>query len=155
MSEFVIGVISDTHGLFRPGARRALEGVNHILHAGDIGEELIYKSLRSMAALTAIRGNVDRALWCDALPDTETVELGGLRIHMLHDLFTLDLDPVAAGISAVIYGHTHRPSIEWKKGVLYFNPGAAGPKRPQLPISVGKMTIRGGKIEPELIELLP
>ena len=132
--EMRIAVISDTHGLLRPEAVAAFKGVDHILHAGDVGDAAILTALAEIAPVTAIRGNVDRDL---ALPETELVELGGRCIYMLHDLKQLDLDPMAAGIHVVVSGHSHRPLIERRKGVLYFNPGSAGPQRFSLPVSVG------------------
>lgn len=146
-----IGVISDTHGLLRPEAVEALRGVEHILHAGDVGDAAILDQLRQLAPLTAICGNIDRSGTCSQLPKTEVVELGECSIYMLHDVHDLDLDPVAAGIQVVISGHSHKPSIEWKKGVLYFNPGSAGPRRFSLPVSVGFLEIAGGKVEPRLL----
>ncbi len=149
-----IGVISDTHGLLRPEAIEALAGVEHILHAGDVGGVEILDRLREIAPVTAIRGNVDGFGPCAALPETEVVELGGLFVYMLHDLHALDLDPVAAGMAAVISGHSHQPKIEERKGVLYFNPGSAGPKRFSLPVSLGFLEIAGGVLKAELQELL-
>lgn len=148
-----IGVISDTHGLLRTEAVAALRGVDHILHAGDVGDAAILDQLRQLAPLTAIRGNIDRSGPCAQLPETKLVELGGKTIYMLHDAQALDLDPVAAGIQAVISGHSHKPLIEWKKGVLYFNPGSAGPRRFSLPVSVGYLAIRDNSIEPELMTI--
>ena len=145
-----MGVISDTHGLLRPEAVAALRGVEHILHAGDVGEADILDRLGDTAPVTAIRGNVDRGGRCGRLPETEVVELGGQSIYMLHDRMALDLDPVAAGIAAVVFGHSHQPLIEWKKGVLYFNPGSAGPRRFSLPVSVGFLEISESGIEPRL-----
>lgn len=149
-----IGVISDTHGLLRPEAIDALAGVEHILHAGDVGGIEILERLRAIAPVTAIRGNVDGFGPCAELPETEVVELGGVFLYMLHDLNTLDLDPVAAGMAAVISGHSHQPKIEERKGVLYFNPGSAGPKRFSLPISLGFLEIADGKVTATLKELL-
>jgi uncharacterized protein len=149
-----IGVISDTHGLLRPEAIDALAGVEHILHAGDVGGIEILERLRKMAPVTAIRGNVDGFGPCAALPETEVVELGGVFVYMLHDLHALDLDPVAAGMAAVISGHSHQPKIEERKGVLYFNPGSAGPKRFSLPVSLGFLEIGDGKVTAELKNLL-
>lgn len=143
-----IGVISDTHGLLRPEAVEALRGVEHILHAGDVGDAAILDQLRQLTPLTAIRGNVDSSGICSQLPETEVVKLGKCSIYMLHDVHDLDLDPVAAGIQVVVSGHSHKPSIEWKKSVLYFNPGSAGPRRFSLPVSVGFLEIAAGKIEP-------
>ena len=146
----VIGVISDTHGLLRPEAVAALRGVEHILHAGDVGDAFILDQLGQIAPVTAIRGNVDRGGRCGRLPETELVDLGGVSLYMLHDGLVLDLDPVAAGIAAVISGHSHHPAIEWRKGVLYFNPGSAGPRRLSLPLSVGFLEISETGIEPRL-----
>jgi hypothetical protein len=149
----LIGVISDTHGMLRPEAVTALRGSEHILHAGDVGDAQILEDLRQIAPVTAIRGNIDRGGVCARLPAVEMTEFAGLSIYMLHDRNALDLDPRAAGIAAVISGHSHQPAIEWQKGVLYFNPGSAGPRRFSLPISVGFLEIRDGKIEPRLVTL--
>jgi len=146
----LVGVISDTHGLLRPEAVAALRNVEHILHAGDVGEAEILDRLGHIAPVTAICGNVDRDGRCARLPETELVELGGHSIYMLHDRMALDLDPVAAGIKAVIFGHSHKPAIERVKGVLYFNPGSAGPRRFSLPVSVGFLEISEAGIEPRL-----
>jgi len=148
-----LGVISDTHGLLRPQAMEALHGSNWILHAGDVGAPEILETLAKIAPVTAIRGNVDTGRWADALPATELVEIGGVSIYMLHDLGQLDLKPEAAGVRVVVYGHSHQPKIEEKNGVLYFNPGSAGPRRFNLPVSMGKLTIDAGKIRAELVEL--
>jgi len=148
-----IGVISDTHGLLRPQAVEVLRGSDRILHAGDVGAPEILEALKQIAPVTAIRGNVDTAPWASILPLTEVVEISGTSIYMLHDLAQLDLKPEAAGFRVVIYGHSHKPKIEEKNGVLYFNPGSAGPRRFSLPVSVGKLTITGGKVCAELIEL--
>lgn len=145
-----IGVISDTHGLLRPEAIEALAGVEHILHAGDVGGIEILERLRAIAPVTAIRGNVDGYGPCAALPETEVAELGGLLVYMLHDRNALDLDPAAAGMAAVVSGHSHQPKIEERKGVLYFNPGSAGPRRFSLPVSLGFLTIENGKITVKL-----
>jgi uncharacterized protein len=126
----IFGVISDTHGLLRPEAIAALRGSDRILHAGDVGAPEILEALRKIAPLTAIRGNVDTASWARSLPATEVVEAGGVSIYMLHNLGQLDLKPEAAGFHVVIYGHSHKPKIEEKNGVLYFNPGSTGPRRP-------------------------
>ena len=149
----LVGVISDTHGLLRPEAVAALSGVEHILHAGDVGEAGILDELVRIAPLTAIRGNIDRGGRCGRLPETELVELGGQSVYMLHDRMALDLDPGAAGIAAVICGHSHHPAIEWVKGVLYFNPGSAGPRRFSLPVSVGLLEISPNRIEPRLLTI--
>jgi putative phosphoesterase len=148
-----VGVISDTHGLLRPEAVAALKDVEHILHAGDVGDAEILDRLGRLAPVTAIRGNVDRSGRCGRLPETELVELGGQSIYMLHDRMTLDLDPVAAGIGAVIFGHSHQSAIEWVKGVLYCNPGSAGPRRFSLPVSLGFLEISESGIEAKLLTI--
>ena len=149
----LIGVISDTHGLLRPEAVAALRGSDHIIHAGDIGNSEILDQLRTIAPLTAIRGNVDKGQWAQKLPETEVVEVGGISIYVLHDLAQLDLNPEASGFGAVIYGHSHAPKQETRKGVLYFNPGSAGPRRFKLPICVGKLTTDGGEVRGEIITI--
>jgi putative phosphoesterase len=146
----LVGVISDTHGLLRPEALAALRDVEHILHAGDIGDAAVLDRLGEIAPVTAIRGNVDREGRCGRLPATELIELAGRHVYMLHDRNELDLDPAAAGIAAVISGHSHQPGTEWKKGVLYFNPGSAGPRRFSLPISLGFLEISSEEIRPRL-----
>lgn len=148
-----IGLISDTHGLLRPEAVEALRGVEHILHAGDVGDAAILDQLRQAAPVTAIRGNIDRRGACALLPETEFLELNGCSIYMLHDLQAFDLDPVAAGIRVVISGHSHQPHIKWKKEVLYFNPGSAGPRRFSLPITIGFLSINDRDIEPQLLQI--
>ncbi len=148
-----VGVISDTHGVLRAEALAALDGSEHILHAGDVGDAAILDRLRQIAPVTAIRGNIDRSGLCALLPEIEMVTLGGLNIYMLHDRKALDLDPKAAGVACVISGHSHKPLIEWVKGVLYFNPGSAGPRRFSLPVTVGKLVVGGTGMEPEILEL--
>jgi putative phosphoesterase len=150
----ILGVISDTHGLLRPQAVDALRGSDHILHAGDIESPEILSALAKIASVTAIRGNVDTEPWARKLPETEIAELGGVTIYIIHDLDRLDLKPEAAGIRVVVYGHSHQPKIiEEKNGVLYFNPGSAGPKRFKLPVSVGRLIIQNGQVRGDLIEL--
>jgi putative phosphoesterase len=149
----VIGVISDTHGLLRPQAIAALHGSERILHAGDIDSPEVLAELAKIAPVTAIRGNVDPKQWPSILRQTEMVELGGVSISMIHDLSRLDLRPEAAGIRVVVYGHSHQPRNEEKNGVLYFNPGSAGPKRFNLPVSVGRLLIDEGQVRGELIDL--
>jgi putative phosphoesterase len=131
----------------------ALRGSDHIIHAGDVGDPEILDKLREIAPLTAIRGNVDRGGWVQKLPETEVVELGGISIYVLHDVKDLDLNPDAAGFGVVISGHSHVPKQEMKKGVLYFNPGSAGPRRFRLPISVGKLVIQDQRVRGEIILL--
>jgi putative phosphoesterase len=149
-----IGVISDTHGLLRPEALAALRGSEYILHAGDVGDAAILDALRAIAPVTAIRGNVDLSGACARLPATELVQLAGRSIYMLHDRNALDLDPLAAGISVVVSGHSHHPTIQWHKGILYFNPGSAGPRRFSLPVSLGFLTITEAGVEPRLQEVV-
>jgi putative phosphoesterase len=148
-----IGVISDTHGLLRPQAVAALRGSPLIIHAGDVGSPDILDELRSIAPLFAVRGNVDRGAWATRLPETEIVEVDDGLLYVLHDLNTLDLDPPTAGFRAVIAGHSHQPKIETRDGVLYFNPGSAGPRRFRLPVTVGRLTLTGGKLNAEIINL--
>ncbi|MBZ5547689.1 MAG: metallophosphatase family protein [Acidobacteriia bacterium] len=148
-----IGVISDTHGLVRPDAFAALEGVERILHAGDVGGPEILEVLSRIAPVTAVRGNVDRGRWGAGLPKAEVVEIAGVSIYILHDLAQLDLKPEASGFRIVVYGHSHRPKMEEKNGVLYFNPGSAGPRRFRLPLSVGRLEIRAGRVVAELVQL--
>jgi putative phosphoesterase len=136
-----IGVISDTHGILRPEAEQRLAGVTHIIHAGDIGCPEVIDRLRRIAPVIAIRGNVDKGAWAENYPDTETVRLGGQSIHILHDIHDLQLDPAACGINVVISGHSHRPLIETTGGVLYLNPGSAGPRRFKLPITLATMDL--------------
>jgi putative phosphoesterase len=154
-SERVIGVISDTHGLMRPGALAALAGSELIVHAGDIGAPDVLDALRTVAPVTAIRGNNDRGAWARDLPDTTAVAVGNARLYVLHDVHELDLDPVAAGFAAVIAGHSHRPAIGERNGTLYVNPGSAGPRRFTLPIAVARLYVRGGTVRAEVIELRP
>lgn len=148
-----VGVISDTHGLLRPEALKALAGVDHILHAGDVGDRKILSALGEIAPLTAIRGNIDRSGPCAALPATEIVELDGVMFYLVHDLQELDLDPAAAGISVIVSGHSHKPLIEHRGGVLYLNPGSAGPRRFSLPITIGLITLSDGQPRAEIISL--
>jgi uncharacterized protein len=150
-----IGIISDTHGLLRREAIDALRGVNHILHAGDVGDRSILDALRMLAPVTAIQGNIDAGGPCSHLPVTEVITLYGHTFYMLHDRQALDLNPAAAGFAAIISGHSHRPLIEWRDGVLYMNPGSAGPRRFSLPISLGRLIVRDGVLEPELVTLRP
>ena len=148
-----IGVISDTHGLLRDEAVESLKDSELILHAGDVGDPLILDRLGAIAPTIAVRGNVDTAPWAQSLPLTEVVEAGSLQLYMLHELSHLDLDPKAAGFAAVIYGHTHRPAAEVRNGVLYLNPGSAGPRRFSLPIAVAKLRVVGTRLMQEIVEL--
>jgi putative phosphoesterase len=146
-------VISDTHGLLRPEAQAALAGCELIVHAGDVGDPAILDRLREIAPVVAVRGNVDGGAWARALPVTETVEVSGITIHVLHDRNQLDLVPAAAGVRLVVYGHSHTPLIEDDAGVLFLNPGSAGPRRFRLPVSVARVSIDQGTISAEIIEL--
>ena len=148
-----IGVISDTHGLLRPQALAALQGASHIIHAGDVGQPEILDQLRELAPLTVVRGNVDLQTWATALPLTDTVTVGDALIYVIHQLDMLDLNPAAAGVRAIIYGHSHQPASEWRNGVLYLNPGSAGPKRFQLPISLARLEVKDGNLRAEHIYL--
>jgi uncharacterized protein len=150
-----IGVISDTHGLLRPEAIEALSGARHVIHAGDIGDPAILSRLSEIAPVTAVRGNVDREGWAKNIPETDVLEIDGVSIYVLHILENLDLKPAPAGMSALIYGHSHVPKLETRDGLLYFNPGSAGPRRFQLPVTVGKLLIQGGKVRGEHVQLLP
>jgi len=149
-----VGVISDTHGLLRPEATEALQGSKLIVHAGDVGNAEVLERLRAIAPTVAVRGNVDGGAWATALPVTEVVEVGRLRLYVLHELSGLDFDPKAAGFAAVISGHTHRPSAEVRNGVLYLNPGSAGPRRFSLPVAVAKLQVVGETLSHEILELL-
>ena len=149
----IVGVISDTHGLLRAEAVEALRGADFIVHAGDVGTPEILEELRAIAPVTAVRGNVDAGSWARRLPKTEVLEVEGVSIYVLHILDQLDLKPEAAGMSVVVYGHSHMPKQERKNGVLYFNPGSAGPRRFHLPVSVGKLVVEGGEVQGEFVEL--
>jgi uncharacterized protein len=148
----LIGVISDTHGLIRPEAVEALRGVEHILHAGDVGRISVLETLKEIAPVTAIRGNVDLHGPCAKLPATDVVELGGKLFYLVHSVRDLDINPVAAGVAMVVSGHSHAASVEVKRGVVYFNPGSAGPRRFSLPVTVGFVTVEDG-VEASLREL--
>ena len=148
-----IGVISDTHGMFRPEIAAVFAGVELIIHAGDIGGSLVMMELKKIAPVSTVRGNMDKALWCNELPATDVVTVGNVHLYVLHDLADLDLDPSAAGFTAVIYGHSHRQAQETRNDVLYFNPGSAGPRRYNLPASVGLITIENSRIRGEIISL--
>jgi putative phosphoesterase len=151
---FVVGIISDTHGLLRPEALAALAPAQHILHAGDVGNIDILEALEKLAPVTAIRGNIDNFGPCAELPATELIELFGRYVYMVHAIDDLDIKPASAGIAAVIYGHSHNPSSELRDGVLYLNPGSAGPRRFNLPISVALLTITPSALTPRIIPIL-
>jgi putative phosphoesterase len=149
----IVGVISDTHGLLRPEALAALKGSDYIIHAGDIGDPAILDKLADIAPLTSVRGNVDHGAWAQKIPIANVLEAGEVSIYALHNLQELDIKPEAAKFAAVVYGHSHVPRQEIKNGVLYFNPGSAGPRRFKLPISVGRLTIEAGKIKAKILLL--
>lgn len=149
----IVGVISDTHGLLRPEAVAALRGSDHIIHAGDVGDPAILGKLAEIAPVTAVRGNVDHGTWAERISATNVLEIGEVSIYVLHNIQELDVKPEAAKFAAVIYGHSHVPKQETKNGVLYFNPGSAGPRRFKLPVSVGRLTIKNGKIDASILLL--
>jgi uncharacterized protein len=153
-NQTIVGVISDTHGLLRPEAVAPLRGSDYIIHAGDVGDAEILNQLNAIAPLTAVRGNVDREPWARKLPEAQVLEAGGISIYILHSVAELDLKPEAAGFAAVVSGHSHIPKQEVRNGVLYFNPGSAGPRRFKLPVSVGRLVIQGGRIRGEIIRIL-
>jgi hypothetical protein len=148
----LIGVISDTHGLLRPEAVAGLRGVEHILHAGDVGDMAILDALREIAPVTAIRGNVDVSGACAKLPATDVVELGDRLFYLVHSVHDLDINPAAAGVAMVVSGHSHKASVQVRDGVIYFNPGSAGPRRFSLPVTVGFVTVEDG-VEASVMEL--
>lgn len=148
-----IGLISDTHSLLRPEAVAALGGCDHIVHAGDICEPSVLDALARIAPVTAVRGNNDRGAWAYGLPETNVLEIGTTLIYVIHNIDELDIDPLASGVHAVVYGHSHRPAHEAQNGVIYVNPGSAGPRRFRLPVSVGMLIVDGARIEPRLITL--
>ena len=149
-----IGVVSDTHGLFRPEVASALAGVERILHLGDVGKASVLEELAKIAPVTAVRGNVDREGSCGKLPETDVVLIAERYVYMLHDLATLHLDPATGKFAAVLFGHSHVPNFYRRKGVLYFNPGSCGPRRFRLPVSVGLLTVSAdGEFEPRIVEL--
>ena len=154
MAVAFIGVISDTHGLLRPEAVAALRGSDYIIHAGDIGDPDILKKLATIAPVTAIRGNVDRDAWARKIPATNVLEVGGVSIYVLHNLAELDLKPEAAGFAVVVYGHSHVSKQEKKNGVLYFNPGSAGPRRFRLPVTIGRLKVTKGKVSGKIIRIV-
>ena len=148
-----IGLVSDTHGLFRPQLAQTLAGVEHILHLGDVGNPAVLDALRKIAPVTAVRGNIDRSGPCAELPETEVVLFEGRYLYLLHDLSTLHLDPAAAKFAAVLSGHSHVPNYYRRKGVLYFNPGSCGPRRFELPVSVGLLDLAADELKPRILHL--
>lgn len=152
-AERLVGVISDTHGLVRPEAVDALRGVDMILHAGDVGSPQVLEALEVIAPVVAVRGNNDKGEWAGGLPRWEAVEVGAVSIYMLHDLKEIDISPPGAGFRVVVSGHSHKPSVEERKGVLYVNPGSAGPRRFSLPVSIAKLRVAGEEVDAQVIEL--
>lgn len=150
---FRIGLISDTHGLLRPEASAFLQGSDHIIHGGDICEPGILEALAAIAPVSAVRGNNDRGPWSDRIPGSELLQFAGVFVYVIHDLGQLDIDPGAAGVKVVVYGHSHKPSVEQREGVLYVNPGSAGPRRFTLPISVGELSIADGEVRARTVEV--
>lgn len=148
-----IGLISDTHGLLRPEALAFLRGSDHIVHAGDIGNQDILQKLSAIAPVTSVRGNNDKDAWAEAIPETQLMKFGKTFVYVLHDLAQLDIDPKAAGVDVVVSGHSHRPVVEKRDDVLFVNPGSAGPRRFKLPIAVGELVIANGSITPRIVEL--
>jgi putative phosphoesterase len=149
----LIGVISDTHGLMRPEALTALRGSDLIIHAGDVGSADVIEQLNAIAPTHAVRGNVDTQSWARALPDTRVVEAAELRFYLLHVRAELAVDPISAGYAAVIFGHSHKPSVEMRNGVLWLNPGSAGPRRFRLPVTVARIRVAADNLDPEIVPL--
>ena len=150
----LIGIISDTHGLVRPEALQALEGVEMILHAGDIGNQEVLDALNEIAPVVAVRGNNDKGAWAQSLPDWDVVEVDDVSIYMLHDVKEIDISPSGGGFRVVVSGHSHQPSVAEQRGVLYVNPGSAGPRRFTLPVSLAHLHVRGVQVQAKIIELL-
>jgi|SRR5262245_28053644 uncharacterized protein len=153
MTETIVGVISDTHGLMRPQALAALRGCDLIIHAGDVGKPEVLEALRAIAPTHAVRGNIDTDAWAQALPLTQRIAVGEHAVFVLHEIAHLDLDPAAAGFSAVVFGHSHMPSIETRAGVLFLNPGSAGPRRFKLPIALARVRVSGPELRPQIEQL--
>jgi putative phosphoesterase len=151
--EIIVGVISDTHGLMRPQAVAALRGCDLIIHAGDVGNPGVITQLAGIAPIHVVRGNVDKGDWAAELPLTELVEVGERLFFVLHEISQLDLDPADAGFAAVVFGHSHQPLIETRQGVLFLNPGSAGPRRFNLPVSIARIGMSGARMRPEIVEL--
>ncbi len=152
-SRLRVGVVSDTHGLLRPEARAFLIGCDYIVHGGDIGRAEILEELAALAPLIAVRGNNDTQPWAEDLRDTELIRLGNVFVYVIHDIAGLDIDPAAAGVRIVICGHSHKPGVEERGGIIFFNPGSCGPRRFKLPVSVGEIIVTGGEVAARTIEL--
>ena len=149
----LVGVISDTHGLMRPQALAALRGSHIIIHAGDVGAPDVLKALAAIAPVFAVRGNIDTQPWAERLPETKSVQVAAHKCYVLHDVAQLAIDPVRAGFAAVIFGHSHKPLIETRNGILYLNPGSAGPRRFNLPICLARIVVSDQSLEPSLVRL--
>ena len=152
---FRVGLISDTHGLLRPEAKAFLQGSDLIVHAGDICDPRILEELAAIAPVTAVRGNNDSGTWAEQLRETELLQVGEVFVYVIHDLAQLDIDPSAAGARVVVSGHSHKPTVEERSGVLYVNPGSAGPRRFKLPIGVGELIVTGRSVSARTVELSP
>ena len=148
-----VGLISDTHGLLRPQAVEALRGSDFIVHGGDIGDAGILEALAAMAPLTVVRGNNDREAWAEAIPETAFLKVGDVHVYAIHDLSRIDIDPAGAGVRVVISGHSHKPKVEARDGVLYVNPGSAGTRRFKLPIAVAELIVDGSTVSARILEL--
>ena len=153
MNAKTVGILSDTHGLLRPEVEKRLAGCDHILHAGDVGDDEVLERLRQIAPVVAVRGNMDYGSWSNALPVTEMVEIGTILFYILHDLYHLDLDPAAAGIHVVVSGHTHRPELIRQDGVFFLNPGSAGHRRHNYPVSMAIVGIEDGQIDTRIVKI--
>ena len=149
-----VGLISDTHGLLRPEALAFLEGSDHIVHGGDICGARVLEALSAIAPVTAVRGNNDHGAWASRLRETELLQVGEISIYAIHDLADLDISPSAAGVQVVVSGHSHRSSVERRDGILYVNPGSAGPRRFKLPVSIGELTVTGSSVSARIVELV-
>jgi putative phosphoesterase len=149
-----VGLVSDTHGLLRPEARAFLIGCDYIVHGGDVGDPKILEDLAAMAPLIAVRGNNDAAPWAARLRQTELIRVGNIFVYVIHDLAQLDIDPRAAGVRVIVSGHSHKPSVEERDGILYVNPGSCGPRRFKLPISVGEIVVSGSAVAARLVDLI-
>jgi putative phosphoesterase len=149
-----VGIVSDTHGLLRPEARTFLLGCDYIIHGGDVGDPKILDELAVMAPLIAVKGNNDKEPWAARLRKTELIRVGNIFVYVIHDLAELDVDPEAAGVRVVVSGHSHKPVIEEREGIMYVNPGSCGPRRFKLPISVGEIIVSGGAVNARIVDLI-
>jgi putative phosphoesterase len=153
INDLRVGVISDTHGLFRPEARAFLAGCDYIIHGGDVGRREILEELAAMAPLISVKGNNDTEPWAARLRDTELIRVGNIFVYVIHNVAELDIDPATAGVRVVISGHSHKPMIEERNGILYVNPGSCGPRRFKLPISAGEITVSGSAVRARIVNL--